>query len=74
MQQSKQVVCFAQVVHLQAPGSEAVQKIPVISPNSEEASKMEGVSNMKVAVPFVPSLLRVILTSGTDGSLTPRMN
>ena len=48
--------------------------LPVISPNSEEASKTEGLPNTKVAVPVDPSLALVKFTSGTDGSLTPRIN
>ena len=45
-----------------------------MSPSSEDASKIDGVLKTKVAVPFVPSLDRVKLTSGIDGSLIPFMN
>ena len=48
--------------------------LPVISPSSEDASKMDGVLNTKVAVPVAPSRDRVRLTSGMEGSLTPLMN
>lgn len=47
---------------------------PVISPNSEEASNTDGVLKTNVAVPVEPSLERVKLTSGMEGSSTPRMN
>ena len=46
----------------------------MISPNSDEASKTEGLPNTNVAVPVDPSLARVRFTSGIDGSFTPRMN
>ncbi len=44
------------------------------APTSELASKTEGFWNVKVAVPEEPSLLRVSLTSGMEGSSTPLMN
>jgi len=45
-----------------------------MSPSSPLASKIEGFSKTKVAVPLAPSLLRVSLTSGMVGSSMPRMN
>lgn len=46
----------------------------MISPSSEDASKIEGVLKTKVAVPVAPSRERVRLTSGMEGSFTPLMN
>jgi hypothetical protein len=47
---------------------------PVMSPSSEDAWKMLGFSNTKMAVPAVPLRLRFRATSGTVGSSTPLMN
>jgi hypothetical protein len=48
--------------------------LPVISPSSLEAWKMEGLSKTKSAWPEVPVLARLRATSGTVGSSTPLMN
>lgn len=58
---------------LMTPSSSSMYR-PVMSPSSEEASKMEGSSKTNVATPDAPSRARVSLTSGTDVSLTPFTN
>ena len=55
--------------------SASFRYIPVVSPSSVvPIARNDGLSNVNVATPVVPSRERVSFTSGTTGSGTPTMN
>ena len=70
-------IWHGQLARLIAPPrtSLSLRYMPVVSPSSwEAAERNDGLSNVKVATPVLPSRERVSETSGTHGSGTPTMN